>query len=170
MSQDFVACLVTMGAASHRTARQRGGLLAPKKGFWTWMTFGLIAVTAGNFLMKFKDSFPHPGHSLSFVVFRCWVGAAALAAACRVGGVRLTVDRRTVRIGVLFGAFFLANLLVMLEGVKRLDISVFFPVMAGSAILAGEILTVVTRERPSRLAYLGAAFAVAAVVLVNVDW
>jgi len=164
----FVACLVTMGIASHRTSRSKGGALAPQKGFWAWMIFGLATVTVGNLLMKVKELAPPVGHSLSFVIFRCLVGATMLWVVGRLFGVKPTFDRRTRRVGLLFGLLFLVNLYLMLEGVKRLDVSVAFPVIAGSAVLTGETITVLTGERPSKLAYLGAAFAVAAVLLVNV--
>jgi len=62
----------------------------------------------------------------------------------------------------------LANLVVLLEGLSVSVASVFFPVMAGVAILSGTALAALGGERPSRLVYAGSALAVLAIVLVNV--
>jgi len=162
----FLACLAVMALAARRTAARRGGELAPRKGYWTWLAAALLAGGACGFLMKFKDRAEPAGHLLGFLAISSAVCVAALAVVCAARGTRPAMDRRTWGLAAAYGALLLACQALLLQGLKG-QTTVLFPVQAGAAVSFGLLWAFLGGERPSRLAYAGAALAVLAIALMN---
>jgi drug/metabolite transporter (DMT)-like permease len=76
-------------------------------------------------------------------------------------------DRRTLVLAGLVGLLFTAAFYCQLRALDFCAASAAFPLAAGSAILFGALWALVGGERPGRLAWLGAALAVASIALIG---
>ena len=110
---------------------------------------------------------PPLGHPMTFMAGRFLIALPLLALFCWRRRIRPAWDRRTLGLSAVFAATMVGNLWLILKGLETTAASVFFPVLAGSAILFGVVWARLRGERPSRLAYLGAALAALAIVLIN---
>ena len=163
----FLGCLAVMAAAARRTAAKGAGELAPKKGYWFWLAVALLAGAANGFLMKLKDQAPPVGAHLSFLAAGFIAATAALALASGARGPRPACDWKTWKLSAAYAGCALLGLLLILKGLETADVSVLLPVQAGAAILFGSLWAFLGGERPSRLAFAGAALAVLSIILIN---
>ena len=165
----IMLCLAVMAVASRRTAQKRGGELAPRGGYWLWLILALGSGTAAGFLMACKDRLPGEviGHDASFLMAGFTVCGAVLFTASIGQSARPVYDRRTWGLAAAAAGLTACCLLLILMGLRVCPSSEFFPVQSGSALISGLVLARLRGERPSRLAYLGAALAAVAIVLIN---
>jgi len=160
----FVGCLAAMGWATYRANRQRGAVAPVQRGFWGWLAAAMGAGAAGLLLIKAR---PPGGSDLAFVLCQLAGLVAALAAFVTARRIRLPRDRRTFWMSLGWAGVVGPHFLLVVAGLRRADVSVFSPVLAGTALAAGVAWALIRGERPSRLAYLGAALALVSVVLIS---
>ncbi len=163
----FAACLGLMGWSTYLHNRRAGSVLPIQRGFWLWLVSAMAAGVAGVVLIKIR---PEGGGHLAFAA--CLLGGlvAAMAAFAAVRRIPLPRDRRTLWTSLAWAGVIGPNFLLVVAGLKWADVSVFQPVQAGTALAAGVAWVVLRGERPSRLVLLGAALAVASIVLINLKW
>ena len=169
----LVGCVAVMAWASYRTNRERGRVQEVKPGYWRWLALALASGATDGLLIKVASgqlpgagALPLP-HLLSFIAVRSAICAATVFGLSRLGRRRPVFDRKTWGLAALFAVCFPLCLILLMTGLSACPASEFFPVYGGAAVVFGTLWALLRGERPSRLAYLGVALAVLAILLIN---
>jgi drug/metabolite transporter (DMT)-like permease len=157
-----------MGLATHRRYCRIGDPnCETQNGFWVWLAVTTLAFTAGNLLMKIAGDQRDPGGPLTYLAVRCLVVAAAVAIYCAARRLKPNLDSRTLLWSAVFAAAFLPAIFTTFAGMAEGGASTFFPASAGAAIFFGLLWSMISGNRPPKLAWLGAALAALAIWLLH---
>ncbi len=169
----FLGCLAVMAWAAYRTNLKRGAVKEVKKGYWPWLALALATGATDGLLIKVASGLL-PGsregsmaEHLAFVALRSAVCGVLMMTFCKVGKRKPVYDRKTWGLAGLFAGSFILCLVLLLQGLASCPASEFFPTYGGAAIVFGTLWALLRGERPSRLAYLGVALAILAILLIN---
>lgn len=160
----FVGCLAAMGVATWRNNRRKGAVTPIQRGFWLCLFASMAAGVAGVMLIKAR---PDGGGDLAFVACQLVGLLGTLLIVALVMKLPRPRDRRTAWTSVAWGAVIGPHFVLLVAGLRLADVSMFQPVLSGVALVGGVVWAVVRGERPGRLVLLGAALAIASIVLIN---
>lgn len=164
----FVVCLPTLAVSTYRHNREQGNARTIRKVFFPMMVIAMLLGATDGYCNKYSNAYiGDPGSPAVYITIVAIVVAIGTTIYHLIIRSRIRYSPIVIKYAVLVALILAVQIGINAYGLKFLDVAIFFPIVASSAIILSTVFSAyLHKEKPSPATIFGLAMSIGAIIFL----
>jgi drug/metabolite transporter (DMT)-like permease len=164
----FIICLPTLAVSTYKHNKERGNARPVRKIFFPMMMIAMLLGATDGYFNKYSNAYiVDPGSPAIYITIVAFVVALGTTIYHLIVRSRYRYSPIVIKYAVIVAMILTVQIGINAYGLKFLDVAIFFPIVASSAIILSTVLSAyLHEEEPSPATIVGLLMSIGAIVFL----
>ena len=164
----FIVCLPTLAFSTYKHNMEQGNARPIRKAFFPLMVIAMLFGSTDGYCNKFSNAYiSDPGSPAIYITVVAFTVAIGTTIYHLIVRSRYRYSPTVIKYAVLVALILAVQIGINAYGLKFLDVAIFFPIVASSAIILSTVLSAyLHKEKPSPATIFGLVMSIGAIIFL----